>query len=48
MSANPRPIQSNTREFRLLIDGQLTEGTAALEVINPATGRLLTTCSRAD
>jgi acyl-CoA reductase-like NAD-dependent aldehyde dehydrogenase len=31
-----------------LIDGRLTVGAATLEVVNPATGKLLTTCARAD
>jgi acyl-CoA reductase-like NAD-dependent aldehyde dehydrogenase len=35
-------------EFRLLINGQLVEGAGTLEVINPATGRVLTTAPRAD
>jgi len=41
-------MQGNTHEFRLLIDGRMVAGAAALEVINPATGKLLTTCARAD
>jgi acyl-CoA reductase-like NAD-dependent aldehyde dehydrogenase len=35
-------------DFRLLIGGRLVEGTATLDVINPATGRVLTTAPRAD
>jgi acyl-CoA reductase-like NAD-dependent aldehyde dehydrogenase len=35
-------------DFRQLIDGRLVEGAGALDVINPATGRVLTTASRAD
>jgi acyl-CoA reductase-like NAD-dependent aldehyde dehydrogenase len=35
-------------DFRLLIDGRLVEGAGTLDVINPATGRLLTTAPRAD
>jgi acyl-CoA reductase-like NAD-dependent aldehyde dehydrogenase len=35
-------------DFRLLIDGKLVEGTGTLDVINPATGRVLTTAPRAD
>ena len=35
-------------DFRLLIDGKLVEGTGTLDVINPATGRVLTTGPRAD
>jgi acyl-CoA reductase-like NAD-dependent aldehyde dehydrogenase len=48
MSANPKVLRDITQEFRLLIDGRLTTGAATLEVINPATGKLLTTCARAD
>src|SRR5262245_29516942 len=35
-------------DFRLLIDGRLVEGAGVLDVINPATGRILTTAPRAD
>jgi acyl-CoA reductase-like NAD-dependent aldehyde dehydrogenase len=35
-------------EFRLLIGGKLVEGAGTLDVINPATGRILTTAPRAD
>ena len=35
-------------DFRLLIDGRLVEGAGTLDVINPATGRALTTAPRAD
>src|SRR5262245_58540262 len=35
-------------DFRLLIDGRLVEGAGTLDVINPATGRVLTTAPRAD
>jgi acyl-CoA reductase-like NAD-dependent aldehyde dehydrogenase len=48
MSANPNLMQGTTHEFRLLINGRLTPGASTLEVINPATGKLLTTCARAD
>jgi len=48
MSANPRIVEEQTHDFRLLIDGQLTAGAATLEVINPATGKPLTRCARAD
>jgi acyl-CoA reductase-like NAD-dependent aldehyde dehydrogenase len=34
--------------YSLLIDGQLVEGAARLEVINPATGIVLASCPRAD
>lgn len=33
--------------FRLLIDGELTNGTGTLDVINPATGEVFATCARA-
>src|SRR5262245_51937128 len=45
---------NNTREepvrndFRLVIGGRLVEGAGTLDVINPATGRVLTTAPRAD
>src|SRR5262245_31711258 len=35
-------------EFRLLIGGKLVEGAGTLDVINPATGRVLATAPRAD
>src|SRR5215469_15665823 len=35
-------------EFRLSIDGKLVHGAGALDVINPATGRILTAAPRAD
>src|SRR5262245_14385499 len=35
-------------DFRLLIGGRLVEGAGTLDVINPATGRVLTTAPRAD
>ena len=47
MSAIPQ-IRDATHEFQLLINGQRTPGAATLDVINPATGKLLTTCARAD
>jgi acyl-CoA reductase-like NAD-dependent aldehyde dehydrogenase len=36
------------KEFKLLINGQLVTGASTMEVINPATGKLLTMCPRAD
>jgi acyl-CoA reductase-like NAD-dependent aldehyde dehydrogenase len=36
------------REFNLLINGRLTPGALSMDVINPATGEVLTTCPRAD
>src|ERR1700722_12390844 len=41
-------MQDTTCEFRLMINGRLTPGALTLDVINPATGELLTTCARAD
>src|SRR5258708_7868629 len=35
-------------DFRLLINGKLVKGAGALDVINPATGRILTAAPRAD
>ena len=35
-------------DFRLLINGRLVNGAGTLDVINPATGRALTTAPRAD
>ena len=34
--------------LRLLIDGELVEGAATLDVVNPATGAVFATCARAD
>lgn len=49
MSANSNPMQGRTHEFRLTINGRPTPGASTLDdVINPATGQLLTTCARAD
>jgi acyl-CoA reductase-like NAD-dependent aldehyde dehydrogenase len=36
-----------TREYRLLIGGELVEGASTLDVINPATGAVLASCPRA-
>jgi acyl-CoA reductase-like NAD-dependent aldehyde dehydrogenase len=35
-------------DFRLLINGRLVKGAGTLDVVNPATGRLLTAAPRAD
>ena len=48
MSANPKMLQGASPEFHLLINGQLIPGASTLDVINPATGKLLTRCARAD
>jgi acyl-CoA reductase-like NAD-dependent aldehyde dehydrogenase len=48
MSASLKPFENSVPQYRLLIDGQLAAGAASLEVINPATGKLLATCARAD
>jgi acyl-CoA reductase-like NAD-dependent aldehyde dehydrogenase len=47
MSANPKTVHE-THTFSLLIDGKLTPGATTLDGINPATGKLLTKCARAD
>jgi acyl-CoA reductase-like NAD-dependent aldehyde dehydrogenase len=49
MSAIPQSMDAAaTNEFKLLINGKLVQGAARLDVINPATGKVLTTCARAD
>ena len=48
MNAKLQSTQPSTRNFRLVINGKLTDGASTLDVINPATGRLLTQCARAD
>src|SRR5215468_1765584 len=40
--------QDAVNKFRLLIGGKLVDGAGTLDVINPATGRVLTTAPRAD
>ena len=47
-SRRTRDKKHATSDFRLLINGKLVEGTGTLDVINPATGRVLTTAPRAD
>src|SRR5277367_6489676 len=47
MSANPKTMH-DTHTFNLTIDGKSTPGATTLEVINPATGKILTKCARAD
>src|SRR5262245_49090290 len=39
---------TTTSDYKLLIGGKLVEGAGTFEVINPATGRLLTVAPRAD
>jgi acyl-CoA reductase-like NAD-dependent aldehyde dehydrogenase len=48
MSADPKMLRDAAQGFSLVINGRLTPGAATLDVINPATGKLLTTCARAD
>lgn len=48
MIANVAALQEDSREFRLLVDGRMIAGASTLEVLNPATGRRLATCPRAD
>jgi acyl-CoA reductase-like NAD-dependent aldehyde dehydrogenase len=48
MSAIPNMLRGTNQEFRLPINGGLTPGATTLDVINPATGKLLATCARAD
>jgi acyl-CoA reductase-like NAD-dependent aldehyde dehydrogenase len=48
MSANPKTLHSHGPDYPLVIDGQLVAGAMTLDVINPATGRLLAQCARAD
>src|SRR5271156_185784 len=48
MSAKPKILQGATPDFYLLINGKMVPGATTLDVINPATGKLLTRCARAD
>ena len=48
MSANPKAVHDGAHTFKLLIDGKLMPGATTLDVINPATGKVLTRCARAD
>jgi acyl-CoA reductase-like NAD-dependent aldehyde dehydrogenase len=45
---NTRNEEKVRNDFKLLINGRLVEGAGTLDVINPATGRILTTAPRAD
>src|SRR5262245_1485450 len=45
---NPLNEECAANDFRLLIGGKLVEGAGILDVINPATGRILATAPRAD
>lgn len=40
-------MTSNTRQYSMLIDGDMVDGAAVLDVINPATGQVFATCPRA-
>jgi acyl-CoA reductase-like NAD-dependent aldehyde dehydrogenase len=48
MSANPKFVQPELPHYQLIINGRRTPGAATLDVMNPATGKLLTRCARAD
>jgi acyl-CoA reductase-like NAD-dependent aldehyde dehydrogenase len=48
MSASPKSLEAEFTEFRLLIDGRLVPGASRMDVINPATGKPLLQCPRAD
>jgi len=49
MSANPNSVQpGSAHEFQLLINGRKVPGAAQLDVINPATGKVLASCARAN
>ena len=43
MSAIPKSMDAATNEFKLRINGKLLQGAARPDVINPATGKVLTT-----
>src|SRR5262245_47166045 len=47
-AVNTTNEESVMNDFRLLIGGRLVGGAGTLEVINPATGRVLSTAPRAD
>ena len=48
MSANPKEVQAMEPEFKLVINGKLVAGVSTLDVVNPATGKVFTSCARAD
>ncbi len=48
MSANPKVVQAELPDYQLIINGRHVAGAATLDVINPATAKLLTRCARAD
>ena len=48
MSANPKFVPAESPEYQMLINGRRTPGASTLDVINPATGKVLTSCARAD
>jgi len=47
-SMSAKIVQDHRHTFQLVIDGKLTPGQRTMEVINPATGKVLTSCARAD
>jgi acyl-CoA reductase-like NAD-dependent aldehyde dehydrogenase len=48
MSASPKAMLAARTTYPLVINGRLVPGNASLDVINPASGKLFATCSRAD
>ena len=48
MNASPRIVAAAIGPFSLVIGGQPVAGASTMEVINPATGRALVRCPRAD
>ena len=48
MNAQADAVRNADHAFDLVINGKLTPGAATLDVINPATGKVLATCARAD
>src|SRR5262245_48525781 len=48
MNANPKSLNAGVGPFRLLVDGRLVPGASSMDVINPATGKSLVQCPRAD
>ena len=48
MSANPKNMEAELAPFNLLINGKMVPGAARMDVINPATGKPLVQCPRAN